>query len=84
VGKVVASANPAFEVGDIVSGFYQVAEYAIVPGGDLRKIDTSVVKPSDYLGILGKFLDLNIRMSHCHKLSQIAIVLFEISGQIHL
>nr|CCC58383.1 phenylpropenal double-bond reductase [Pinus pinaster] len=53
VGKVVASANPAFEVGDIVSGFYQVAEYAIVPGGDLRKIDTSVVKPSDYLGILG-------------------------------
>nr|ABR16193.1 unknown [Picea sitchensis] len=53
VGKVVASANPAFEVGDIVSGFYQVSEYAIVPGGGLRKIDTSVAKPSDYLGLLG-------------------------------
>lgn len=53
VGKVVASANPAFEVGDVVSGFYQVSEYAIVPGGHLSKIDTSVVKPSDYLGLLG-------------------------------
>jgi hypothetical protein len=59
----VASANPAFEVGDIVSGFYQVSEYAIVPGGGLRKIDTSVAKPSDYLGLLGTFLDSNIRIS---------------------
>eukprot|EP00253_Pinus_taeda_P016314 PITA_16314 len=53
VGKVLASANPAFKVGDIVSGFYQVSEYAIVPGGNLRKIDTSIAKPSDYLGLLG-------------------------------
>jgi len=53
VGKVVASANSAFEVGDIVSGLYQVSEYAVVPGGVLRKIDTSVAKPSDYLGVLG-------------------------------
>lgn len=39
VGKVVASANPEFEVGDIVFGFFEVSEYVIVQGGVLRKID---------------------------------------------
>lgn len=63
VGKVVTSVNSEFEVGDLVSGFYEVSEYAVVPGGILRKIDTSVAKPSDYLGLLGTFLDLNIRTS---------------------
>ena len=56
----MASANPGFEVGDLVSGLYQVSEYAIVQGGDLRKLDTSVAKPSDYLGLLGTILDLNL------------------------
>ena len=38
----------------------QVFEYVCVPGGDLRKLDTSVCKPTDFFGILGKFLDLNM------------------------
>jgi len=63
VGKVVTSVNSEFEVGDLVSGFYQVSEYAIVPGEILRKIDISVATPSDYLGLFGTFLDLNIRTS---------------------
>lgn len=53
VGKVVSSANSKFEVGDLVTGLYEVSEYAVVPAGILRKMDTSVAKPSYYLGLLG-------------------------------
>jgi len=53
VGKVVASSNSEFEVGDLVAGLLQVSEYAVVPGGILRKIDATVAKPSNYLGLLG-------------------------------
>ncbi|GLJ22395.1 hypothetical protein SUGI_0421550 [Cryptomeria japonica] len=53
VGKVVFSANSGFEVGDVVTGMYQVSEYTIVEGSALRKLDTNLFKPSDYLGPLG-------------------------------
>jgi len=49
------SAEVESRICDIVYCFYQVFEYAIVPGGDLlRKIDSSVAKPSNYyLGLAG-------------------------------
>ncbi|KAH9318784.1 hypothetical protein KI387_020553, partial [Taxus chinensis] len=53
VGEVVASANPGFEVGDVVTGMCVVAEYNILGGSSLRKLDTNLAKPSDYLGPLG-------------------------------
>ncbi|XP_057822946.1 uncharacterized protein LOC131035288 isoform X1 [Cryptomeria japonica] len=53
IGKVVVSANPEFEVGDLVTGAYQVSDYSIVGESKLRKIDTNLAKPSDYLGPLG-------------------------------
>eukprot|EP01018_Ginkgo_biloba_P009014 Gb_37324 [translate_table: standard] len=54
VAKVVASANPQFKVGDIVTGFCEVSEYAMVDGGSLTKVNTNdVAQPSHYLGVLG-------------------------------
>uniref|UniRef100_A0A0C9RVZ0 TSA: Wollemia nobilis Ref_Wollemi_Transcript_10095_1329 transcribed RNA sequence n=1 Tax=Wollemia nobilis TaxID=56998 RepID=A0A0C9RVZ0_9CONI len=53
VGKVVASAYLGLEVGDMVTGIYQVSEYSIVAGSSLKKLDTRFVKPSYYLGPLG-------------------------------
>ena len=53
VGKVVVSAHAGFEVGDLVTGFYDVSEYSIVGGSMLIKLDPNLAQPSDYLGPLG-------------------------------
>ncbi len=53
VGTVVASANPAFAVGDSVYGSFGVQEYAVTSGRGVEKIDTSVVPAATYLAALG-------------------------------
>ncbi|XP_057841001.1 uncharacterized protein LOC131050758 [Cryptomeria japonica] len=61
VGKVAVSANAAFKVGDVVTGLYEVSEYSIVGGSNLKKLDPNLVKPSDYFGPLGTHLPF-----HCN------------------
>lgn len=57
VAEVVMSANSEFKAGDTVRGIMKFAEYVIVPKGEgLRKVDTSQIPPSYYLGVLGKCL----------------------------
>ncbi|KAH9290274.1 hypothetical protein KI387_034391 [Taxus chinensis] len=53
VSKVVASANPKFNEGDIVLAFSEVAEYAILPGSGLTKLIDDVDTLPHYLGLLG-------------------------------
>ncbi len=55
-GEVVASKNPAYEVGDTVVGFGGWQLYGVVDAGQpgtLRKVDTSKVPLSAYLGAVG-------------------------------
>lgn len=56
VGEVVDSRNPKFAVGDQVVGMGGWQEYSVVDGnapGMLRKVDTSHVPLSHYLGAVG-------------------------------
>lgn len=53
VGKVMASQNPQFQVGDVVSGYFGWQEYAISNGTGVRKIDPAVAPISTALGVLG-------------------------------
>ena len=58
IGDVVASKNPAFAVGDTVSGTLGVQEYALVPSRPDRaaacsKIDLRVGTPTQWLNVLG-------------------------------
>ena len=56
VGVVVASKHPDYKPGDNVVGFGGWQEYSIVDGGipgSLRKVDTSRVPLSAYLGAVG-------------------------------
>jgi NADPH-dependent curcumin reductase len=56
VGVVVASKHPDYKPGDHVVGFGGWQEYSIVDGGvpgSLRKVDTSRVPLSAYLGAVG-------------------------------
>jgi len=55
VGEVTASKNPAFQVGDTVVGMGGWQQYQLVadPRGALRKVDTSRVPASAYLGPVG-------------------------------
>ncbi len=53
VGFVVASADPAFRVGDTVVGMLGWQEYAVAAGCDLRKIDPVIAPISTALCILG-------------------------------
>ena len=56
VGVVVASKHPDYKPGDSVVGFGGWQEYSIVDGGipgSLRKVDTSRVPLSAYLGAVG-------------------------------
>jgi len=56
VGVVVASKHPDYKPGDNVVGFGGWQEYSIVDGGipgSLRKVDTSHVPLSAYLGAVG-------------------------------
>ena len=56
VGEVVASSNPAFVVGDQVVGMGGWQQYSVVDAnvpGVLRKVDTTHVPLSAYLGVVG-------------------------------
>src|SRR5215204_2749518 len=51
-GEVVESRNPLFKPGDQVVGMGGWQEYSVVSGG-IRKVDTSRIPLSDYLGPVG-------------------------------
>jgi len=53
VGRVIASNNPAFAVGDHVSGMLGVQEYAHSNGQGLNKVDPALAPLPVYLGTLG-------------------------------
>ena len=58
IGKVIASKNPAFAAGDIVSCTPGVQEYCLVPGDQIKrqgvfKIDTRLGTPNQWLNVLG-------------------------------
>ncbi|MFC5497977.1 NADP-dependent oxidoreductase [Caenimonas terrae] len=58
IGQVVASENPRFAAGDLVSGVLGVQEYALVEAGQeqrtgLHKIDTRLGTPAQWLNVLG-------------------------------
>ncbi|MFY9514470.1 MAG: NADP-dependent oxidoreductase [Rubrivivax sp.] len=58
VGRVIASKNPAFAVGDVVTGTPGVQEYALVPGDKVRrsglaKIDLRVGSLTQWMNVLG-------------------------------
>ncbi len=56
VGEVVESRNPKYAVGDKVVGFGGWQEYSVVDGsqpGALKKVDTTHVPLSHYLGAVG-------------------------------
>lgn len=53
VGKVIASQNPGFGVGDHVVGMFGVQEYALSDGKGLSKVDPKLATLPVYLGTLG-------------------------------
>jgi NADPH-dependent curcumin reductase CurA len=52
-GEVIASKNPKFAVGDKVVDMLGWAEMGVSDGSTLRKVDTSQVPLSAYLGVVG-------------------------------
>jgi NADPH-dependent curcumin reductase CurA len=52
-GEVLASRHPDVSVGDHVTGLFGTQEYAIVPGGGVLRVDTSMAPLPVYLGTLG-------------------------------
>jgi NADPH-dependent curcumin reductase CurA len=53
VGRVIASANPSFAVGDFVVGVFGVQEYALSDGNGITKVDPRLAPLPVYLGTLG-------------------------------
>ncbi|SFV13087.1 NADP-dependent oxidoreductase [Pseudoduganella namucuonensis] len=53
VGEVVASRNPKYAVGDFVAGMFGWSEMGVSDGALLRKLDTTRIPPSAYLGPVG-------------------------------
>ncbi len=58
IGQVLASTNPQFAVGDLVSGGLGVQEYALVPQAEIKrggyfKIDSRLGTPTQWLNVLG-------------------------------
>ncbi len=53
VGEVIATNNPAFAVGDKVVGMLGWQLYGVSDGTMLRKIDTTHIPMSAYLGVVG-------------------------------
>jgi NADPH-dependent curcumin reductase CurA len=53
VGKVTASNNPAFAVGDYVTHGLGWREYAVTNGEGVAKIDPDLAPLSSYLGVMG-------------------------------
>jgi NADPH-dependent curcumin reductase len=52
-GRVIASKNAGFPVGDHVTGLFGVQEYAISNGKGVTKVDTRIAPLPVYLGALG-------------------------------
>jgi NADPH-dependent curcumin reductase CurA len=52
-GRVIASNNPAYAVGDHVTGVFGMQEYATSDGKGLNKIDTRLLPTTVYLSALG-------------------------------
>ena len=52
-GRVIASQNPAFSVGDHVTGIFGVQEYLLCNGQGLNKVDPKLVPLPVYVGTLG-------------------------------
>jgi len=52
-GRVSASRNPGFAVGDFVTGVFGVQEYAISNGEGVTRVDTSIAPLPVYLSVLG-------------------------------
>jgi NADPH-dependent curcumin reductase CurA len=50
---VVASRHPRFAAGDFVAGMLGWAEMGVADGGQLRKVDTTQIPLSAYLGVAG-------------------------------
>ena len=53
IGRVTASHNDGFGVGDYVYGTFGVQEYAVSDGRGVLKLDLSLAEPTAYLGVLG-------------------------------
>ncbi|MCR9105079.1 MAG: NADP-dependent oxidoreductase [Gammaproteobacteria bacterium] len=53
VSEVVASNNPAFAKGELVSAFSGWQDYDVSSGGGLMKVDSRIPSPSYALGVLG-------------------------------
>jgi NADPH-dependent curcumin reductase len=53
VGRVIASKNPKFAVGDHVSGSLGIQEYALSNGDGLNKVDTGVAPLPVWLSVFG-------------------------------
>lgn len=52
-GEVVASKHPKFAVGQHVTGMLGWAEMGVADGASLRRVDTSAIALSAYLGVMG-------------------------------
>ena len=53
VGEVIESNNPAFSVGDCVTGYHGVQQYGKSDGKDLVKVDPKLAPLQSYIGGLG-------------------------------
>ena len=53
LGKVIASRNPRFAVGDYVSGSFGMQEYALSDGRGVTKVDPKAAPLPAYLSVLG-------------------------------
>jgi NADPH-dependent curcumin reductase CurA len=58
IGHIIASASPAFSVGDAVLGYHGWQKYVKCHASEVKKLDTDVEKISAYLGILGRTFHL--------------------------
>src|SRR5947209_2147605 len=53
VGRVMASKNPSFTVGDHVTGMFGMQEYALTNGTSVNKVDAKLAPLPIYIGALG-------------------------------
>jgi len=53
IGRVIASRNPVFAVGDHVSGPFGVQEYALSDGKGVMKVEPDLAPLPSHLGVLG-------------------------------
>ncbi|PYP82212.1 MAG: NADP-dependent oxidoreductase [Candidatus Angelobacter sp. Gp1-AA117] len=53
VGRVMASKNPSFTVGDHVTGMFGMQEYALSNGTSVNKVDAKLAPLPIYIGALG-------------------------------